>query len=136
MMEFNRRHFLAQVATSVGGAWAASLAASAGAASEIMTPTLDIVDSQVHANKFRKSSFDHQLKLEAVVGAMDAMGVKGVVIDEYTFRDEAGHMQPGAYDARGSWIPQRPFSKLAFEHYPDRFRFLWRVDIQDPHLAS
>lgn len=134
-MGFNRRSFLAQLA-AVSGSAVVGLPGIARAATDSKSPWPDIIDSQVHANKFRAASVDPRLTLEAVVGAMDALGIKGVVIDEYTFRDKDGHMQPGGYDARGSWIPHRPFSNLAFERYPDRFRYLWRLDIQDPHITD
>jgi hypothetical protein len=97
---------------------------------------VDIVDCQVHANKYHSTAAAPELALEALVGAMDALGIAGVVIDAFTHRDEVGKMYPGGYDGRGSWVPRRPFSRLACERYPERFRYLCRLEVQDPHLAE
>lgn len=132
-MVIGHRHSLAAAYGTAGGSSHAQLAAPATTAPSNRVSEFDVVDAQVHANKFRGLS-DPAAILEAVVGAMDALGITAAVVDEYTGLDQEGHMLPGARDAQGSWIPQRPFSRLAVEKYPDRFRYLWRIDIQDPQL--
>jgi hypothetical protein len=48
--------------------------------------TMDIVDAQVHANV---------LGTEVTLAVMDALGIQGVLFDEYQTTAEDGATQPG-----------------------------------------
>lgn len=102
------------------------------------TVTLDIVDGQMHSNQFghdwRTASHEHTLDL--VVAAMDVMGISALVLDEFTGIDAEGRMLPGEVEADGVWRPRRPFSQLARARYPERFRYLGRIDRLDPKMPQ
>lgn len=98
---------------------------------------MPVIDSQLHANRYgtKWQSLDLATTVEIVVGAMDAVGIDAAVIDEYTALDADHRMQPYVQEGDGVWRPRRPFSHLAVSLYPDRFKFLGRVDLDDPQLA-
>jgi L-fuconolactonase len=97
---------------------------------------MEIVDSQVHANRilrhWRTASLE--LAVEAAVAAMDAVGVDAMVVDEWAGFDTEGHMLPGHYGPGGAWRHDCPFSTEAVARYPNRFAFVARVDESDPEL--
>jgi predicted TIM-barrel fold metal-dependent hydrolase len=99
---------------------------------------MKIIDGQLHANQIgpRWQEADLEATLDATVVAMDAVGVHGAVLDEFTGLDDRFHMLPGSYHANGAWRPERPFSELAVARYPDRFVWLSRVDHKDPALEE
>jgi predicted TIM-barrel fold metal-dependent hydrolase len=99
---------------------------------------MEILDGQLHANQIGPNwqTADLETTLTATVVAMDAVGVHGAVLDEFTGLDEAFHMEPGRYHPNGAWRPERPFSELAAATYPDRFVWLTRVEHSDPDLKE
>lgn len=99
---------------------------------------MKIVDGQLHANQIgpRWQEVSLETTLTATIVAMDAVGVHGAVLDEFTGLDDQFHMLPGGYKANGAWRPERPFSELAAAEYPDRFVWLSRVDHKDPDLEE
>lgn len=107
-------------------------------AHENRTVSLDIVDGQMHCNQYgvnwRTAPLEHTLEL--VVEGMNALGISAVVLDEFTGIDSEGRMLPGEVEPDGFWRPHRPFSKLARSKYPDRFRYLGRVDRLDPRMPE
>jgi L-fuconolactonase len=57
---------------------------------------MDIVDAQVHANV---------LGTEATLAVMDALGIQGLLFDEYQTTTEDGAPQPGYRLADGAFPP-------------------------------
>lgn len=91
---------------------------------------MDIVDAQLHLG---------QGKVEATLEAMDALGVRGVVIDEFWgtwVSDDPTHIAPGFRLANGAWRAICPTAEIACSLHPDRFTCLLRVDRRDPDLAA
>ena len=78
---------------------------------------MEIVDGQLHANQFGPNwkTVGLEATLLATIIAMDAVGVKAAVLDEYVGQDKNFHMLPGHYEANGAYRPERPFSELAME---------------------
>jgi predicted TIM-barrel fold metal-dependent hydrolase len=99
---------------------------------------LNVVDAQVHGNKIGRNWLEAPLEetLTALVAAMDAVGVQGVIIDEAVGQDRDYHHLPGHVDDDGFWRPDRPFSELAVATFGERFRYLWRMDRLDPRLRE
>lgn len=86
---------------------------------------LDIVDTQIHAGPGR---------IEETVAAMDALGIRSVVMDEYwlrSFNAEPHHVLP-----TGDYRPICPTAELAAQLYPERFSWVLRVRRLDPEYAS
>ena len=89
--------------------------------------TMDIVDAQVHANV---------LGTDVALAVMDALGIQGVLLDEYQTTAEDGASQPGYRLADGAFRPVGPNAEAAALRHPERFAFLMRVDPQDPGLEG
>jgi L-fuconolactonase len=88
---------------------------------------MDIVDAQVHAN---------MLGTEVTLAIMDALGVQGVLFDEYQRTDGDGAAQPGYRLADGTFRPIGPNAESAALRHPERFAFLMRVDPRDPGIEG
>jgi hypothetical protein len=88
---------------------------------------MDIVDAQVHAN---------MLGTEVTVAIMDALGVQGVLFDEYQRTDGDGAAQPGYRLADGTFRPIGPNAESAALRHPERFAFPMRVDPRDPGIEG
>jgi L-fuconolactonase len=88
---------------------------------------MDIVDAQVHAN---------MLGTEVTLAVMDALGVQGVLFDEYQRTDGDGAAQPGYRLADGTFRPIGPNAESAALRHPERFAFLMRVDPRDPGIEG
>ncbi len=99
---------------------------------------MEIVDGQLHANQFGPNwkTVGLEATLLATIIAMDAVGVKAAVLDEYVGQDKNFNMLPGHYEANGAYRPERPFSELAMRTYPDRFAWVSRVDPRDPEVKD
>jgi predicted TIM-barrel fold metal-dependent hydrolase len=87
--------------------------------------SLDIVDAQVHVGPGR---------IEETLAAMDALGVRGVVIDEYWMGSPNG--DPGYPVGDGAFRPVQPTAELAALTHPERFSYLVRLDRRDPGLQA
>ena len=86
---------------------------------------MDIVDAQIHMGPGR---------IEETLAAMDALGIRAVLIDEYwlrNFNHEPHHALPD-----GAFRPVAPTAELAAQSYPDRFSYLLRIHRKDPEYAS
>jgi len=86
---------------------------------------MDIVDAQIHFGPGR---------IEETLAAMDALGIRAVLIDEYwlrAFANEPHHALPG-----GAQRPVAPTAELATQMHPDRFSYLLRIDPADPEHAG
>ena len=88
---------------------------------------MDIVDAQVHAN---------MLGTEVTLAIMDALGVQGVLFDEYQRADGDEAAQPGYRLADGTFRPIGPNAESAALRHPERFAFLMRVDPRDPGIEG
>ena len=86
---------------------------------------MDIVDAQIHMGPGG---------IEQVLAAMDALGIRSVLIDEYWlrgFNNEPHHVLPG-----GGYRPLCPTAEIAAQLHPERFSWLLRVHRLDPDFAS
>jgi L-fuconolactonase len=88
---------------------------------------MDIVDAQVHANV---------LGTEATLAIMDALGIQGVVFDEYLTTADDGTQHPGYRLPNGAFRSVGPNAEAAALRHPDRFAFLMRVDPLDPGIEG
>lgn len=100
--------------------------------------SIEIIDSQVHANRICPSWETAELTtaIDALVAAMDAVGVDACITDDYTYFDFFRKMLPGYMDANGYWQSEHPFSKEAVRRYPARFAYVCRVDERAPDLRD
>ncbi len=85
---------------------------------------MDIVDAQIHIGPGR---------IDETLAAMDALGIRAVLIDEYWFGRKMG--EP-SYEVGPARRPVQPTAELAAMTHPDRFSYLVRVDRQDRDLAA
>jgi L-fuconolactonase len=88
---------------------------------------MDIVDAQVHANV---------LGTEVTLAIMDALGIQGVLFDEYLTTADDGALHPGYRLANGAFRNVGPNAEAAALRHPERFAFLMRVDPLDPGIES
>jgi predicted TIM-barrel fold metal-dependent hydrolase len=88
---------------------------------------MDIVDTQVHAN---------QLGIDATLAIMDALGIQGVLVDEYLMASDDGTVHPGYRLANGAFRAVGPNAEAAALLHPERFAFLMRVNPLDPGLEG
>ena len=100
--------------------------------------TTEVVDTQVHANVLCRHAghSGYEAVLGCVVGAMDAVGVDAVIIDEFEGVDGERHMLPGHLGPQGAWRTDHPFADYCVSQLPDRFAFVARIDHRDPGLES
>ncbi|MFC4455444.1 amidohydrolase family protein [Deinococcus sonorensis] len=89
---------------------------------------MDIVDAQVHFNLLGS--------LDTGVAAMDAVGVKALVYDEYWAFDEQSRILPGYELPNGAFRHVYPLAEAAALQFPERFAYLIRVDRRDPDLDA
>ncbi|HEX2910910.1 MAG TPA: amidohydrolase family protein [Chloroflexia bacterium] len=87
---------------------------------------MDIVDAQVHFNLLGD--------LAAGVAAMDAVGVKALVYDEFWGFDAKSRILPGFDLPGGAFRYTFPLAEEAALKYPERFTYLVRFDRDDPDL--
>lgn len=86
---------------------------------------MDIVDAQIHVGPGG---------IAEALAAMDALGIRAALVDEYWLRDFSGaphHPLPG-----GGFRPVAPTAELAAQLHPERFAWLLRVSPQDPDYAA
>jgi predicted TIM-barrel fold metal-dependent hydrolase len=91
---------------------------------------LEVVDGQIHLGPGG---------VETTLAAMDALGVRAALIDEYwgaSAASDRSHLQPGHRLEGGVWRCICPTAELAAAQYPDRFAYLLRVDRRDPGLEG
>jgi len=91
---------------------------------------MDIVDAQVHVGRG---------KIDATLEAMDALGIRSVVIDEFWGTGPGthfSHIDPGHRLPNGAWRATWPTAMEAAQCHPGRFAFLARIDPLDPQLES
>lgn len=91
---------------------------------------MDIVDAQLHLGPDG---------VESTLAAMDALGIRGVVIDEFWGRRPYGDpefFEPGFTLPNGAWRSLSPTAQAACIRYPDRFTSVVRVDRRDPDLEG
>jgi predicted TIM-barrel fold metal-dependent hydrolase len=88
---------------------------------------MDIVDTQVHANV---------LGTEVTLAIMDALGIQGVLFDEYLGTTDDGALHPGYRLANSAFRNVGPNAEAAALRHPERFAFLMRVDPLDPGIEG
>lgn len=86
---------------------------------------MDVVDTQVHANL---------LGTDVTLAIMDALGITGLLFDEYVGVDHNGALHPGYRLPNGTFRSIGPHAEAAALRHPDRFAFLMRVDPLDPGI--
>ena len=89
---------------------------------------MDIIDIQVHVFL--------TLGVEETLAAMDALGIQGVVIDEFWSFNEKGQVEPCIALPNGSLRPISPLAQAASLKFPERFSYLQRLERTDPDLAE
>jgi predicted TIM-barrel fold metal-dependent hydrolase len=91
---------------------------------------MDIVDTQFHL---------FPGKIDAALEAINALGIKSVLIDEFWF-DQKNYsptdLNPGYRLPNGAWRAAYPQAELASILHPDRFSYFVRIDRNDPELES
>ena len=99
---------------------------------------MDIVDAQVHLNRFGRHwhTTAPDVIVDYAVAAMDALGINGVVIDEWAGFDAEHRHLPGTVLPNGAMRGQHPFSQRAVALYPDRFSYVARIDPHDPEIED
>lgn len=90
--------------------------------------SVDIVDAQLHLSL--------ELGAEEIIAAMDALGIRSVVLDELWGRNANGHGTPCIEFADVGYRPLSPLAQAAALRYPDRFSYLQRIRRDDPQLAA
>ena len=85
----------------------------------------EIVDAQIHIGPGG---------IAEVLSAMDALGIKAALLDEYWLRSFAN--EPHHLLEDGTQRPVAPTAELACQLHPDRFAYLLRVDLRDPDYAA
>lgn len=90
--------------------------------------SVDIVDAQLHLSL--------ELGAEEIISAMDALGIRSVVLDELWGRNEKGQGTPCVSFADGSYRPLSPLAQAAALRYPERFSYLQRIRRHDPQLDA
>lgn len=89
---------------------------------------LDILDAQIHLTR--------ELGRDAILHAMDALGITGVVVDEFWGLTPQLRVLPGDLLPSGLSRPLSPTAQaMAIEH-PDRVSYLQRVERHDPLLPE
>lgn len=86
---------------------------------------MDIVDAQIHMGPGG---------IEGVLSAMDALGIRAALIDEYWLENFTHRPHDALPD--GAFRPIAPTAQLAAQLHPDRFAFLLRINRRDPEYAS
>jgi predicted TIM-barrel fold metal-dependent hydrolase len=86
---------------------------------------MDIVDAQVHVGPGR---------IAETLAAMDALGIRSILIDEYWMGSPNG--DPGHALPDGAFRPVQPTAELAALTHPQRFSYLVRLDRNDREVAS
>jgi len=89
---------------------------------------LDIVDAQLHVGRG---------KIGATLEAMDALGIRSVLIDEFWGSwkgTHPAHIEPGFLLKNGAWRAAWPTAAEASILHPERFSYLVRIDRLDPQL--
>ncbi|MGI4813002.1 MAG: amidohydrolase family protein [Janthinobacterium lividum] len=89
---------------------------------------MDIVDTQVHVFL--------TIGGQEALAAMDALGIRSVIIDEFWGYDAQNNPQPGVILEGGSFRPMSPLAQAAAMRHPDRFSYLQRVRPSDPDLQG
>ncbi|AWN21964.1 amidohydrolase [Deinococcus irradiatisoli] len=87
---------------------------------------MDIVDAQVHFNRFGT--------LDTGLAMMDAVGVSALLYDEYWAFDERSRILPGYELPGGAFRHVFPLAEEAALRLPERFAYLVRFDRRDPEL--
>ena len=86
---------------------------------------MNIVDAQVHIGPGR---------IEETLAAMDALGIRSILIDEYWMGSKAG--DPAMRVPHGAYRPVQPTAELAALLHPDRFSYLVRLDRKDQEVTT
>jgi L-fuconolactonase len=87
----------------------------------------DVVDAQVHLTL--------ELDEHGLLASMDALGIRGAVIDEFWGATDEG-FTPCAPLPDGGYRPLSPYAQAAALRHPDRFRYLQRVELRDPERVA
>lgn len=91
---------------------------------------MDIVDCQFHMGLG---------EIDTTLRAMDALGIRSLLIDELWGGFNATHpthLQPGYRLNNGAWRALSPTAEQASLQHPERFAYLVRIDREDRELAS
>lgn len=100
--------------------------------------TAEILDAQLHPNLIapHDRSLDSEQLVDVIVGAMNAAGVGGVLLNEYMGWDDGGRWLPGVDIADGVRQYLYPVSEVAVKRFPDRFAYTGSIDFRHPELEA
>lgn len=87
---------------------------------------MDIIDAQVHLNSFGS---------KGALGAMRALGIAGVMVDEYT-GVEGEKLKPYVVAPGNVPRPVQPWAENMALNHPDQICYLIRLDYRDPDLEA
>lgn len=88
----------------------------------------DILDSQVHMTPEAGEA--------GLLAALDALGIRSLLLEEFWGYDARGLPQPCAVVAEGRIRPLSPLATAAAIRHPERFGFVQRVAWNDPALEA
>ena len=89
---------------------------------------IDIVDSQVH--------LFHTTGVEGGIAALNALGIRAALLDEFWGYGENGERRPGHALPNGVWRSTSPQVEQACNLHQERFSYLTVVDYLDPMMES
>jgi hypothetical protein len=90
--------------------------------------SMDILDAQLHLSL--------ELGIDETIAAMDALGIRSVVLDEVWGRSDKGYSMPCIEFDNGAYRPVSPYAQAAALRFPHRFSYLQRLHRGDPELAA
>jgi hypothetical protein len=99
---------------------------------------VEIVDAQLHPNRMGPDWADAepQALVAATVTAMDAVGVRAALLDEWSGWTDDGRSLPGHDLPNGARRTDYPVSEQAVARFPGRFAYYARYDVRDPDLGD
>jgi predicted TIM-barrel fold metal-dependent hydrolase len=100
---------------------------------------MDIVDTQVHANRTGPhwETAEPAETINLTLAGMDAVGVDATLVVELGAVNFLSDPDPCAVRLpNGAWRYSHDFSELAVKMYPDRFGYVTRIDPLDPEAPD
>jgi predicted TIM-barrel fold metal-dependent hydrolase len=99
---------------------------------------MEIIDAQLHPNRMGPDWADAEPEtlVTATVAAMDAIGVRAALLDEWSGWTSDGRSLPGHDLPNGARRTDYQVSERAVARFPDRFAYYARYDLRDPDLAD
>ncbi len=87
---------------------------------------MQIIDAQIHLTE--------TVPVDTVVYAMDVLGIRAALLDEWYGYDSLGHSKPYHLLPDGIFRSEYPLAIEATRRFPDRFAYIAKLDPRDPDL--